>query len=425
MGSLDNAKNDTNNPLNSVFLTGRMHENVDQPDSRNAFQRDRDRIIHSRAFRRLMHKTQVFNANKGDHYRNRLTHTLEVMQISRSIGRLLGLNEDLIEAIALGHDLGHTPFGHIGERALNCILYEGMPDDEISPINEDFKHNFQSLRVVDQIEQRIDDYRGINLTLAVREGILKHTKLTSKIGEKHSVFYHPDDLNTDHMRLDLAFSFTLEGQVVAISDEIAQLTHDIEDGIRGGIIDDKKFRETKLVKKYMEEKGIRPPKSYNEKNQILKGLIGYLIDDVCEEFERKIVAYVEKYGKPTFEDDQDVYVERCVDFSKDIKPLAKDLANVRDNWVLCSIEIKQADHKAEYMIRHMYKAYHKHPLELPDYILARYYNEKMEDFDRTMVNEEKLKNDRKFKRYICDHIAGMSDQFAAREYLKLYYPDYF
>lgn len=413
------------NTVDSPFLTSRMHENVDQLDSRGAFQRDRDRIIHSRAFRRLMHKTQVFNANKGDHYRNRLTHTLEVMQIGRSIGRLLGLNEDLIEAIALGHDLGHTPFGHIGERTLNSILYEGMPGDEISPIYEDFKHNFQSLRVVDQIEQRTDEYRGINLTLAVREGILKHTKLTSKIGEKHSVFYHPDDLKTDYMRLDLEFSYTLEGQVVAISDEIAQLTHDIEDGIRGGIIDDKKFRETKLVKKYMMEKGIQTPNSYNERNQILKGLIGYLIDDVQVEFGERIIAYREKYGEPNFKDDQDVYVEKCVDFSKDIKPLADDLADMRDNWVLRSIEIKQSDHKAEYMIRHMYKAYHKHPFELPDYILSRYYDEKMENFDRTMVNENKLKNDRKFKRYICDHIAGMSDQFAAREYLKLYYPDYY
>lgn len=425
MNSTHNAKVITYDPEKSSFLTRRLYENVDVADNRGDFQRDRDRIIHSRAFRRLMHKTQVFNANKGDHYRNRLTHTLEVMQIGRSIGRLLGLNEDLIEAIALGHDLGHTPFGHIGERALNAILYEGMVDDGISSINEDFKHNFQSLRVVDQIEQRTDDYKGINLTLAVREGILKHTKLTSKIGEKHSVFYHPDDLNTDCLRLDLDFSYTLEGQVVAISDEIAQLTHDIEDGIRGGIIDDKKFRETKLVQKYVNDKNIEKPQTYNERNQILKGLIGFLIEDVQKEFDRRITKYREKYGEPTFKNDHDVYVERCIDFSKDIKPLAENLAAMRDSWILCSIEIKQADHKAEYMIRHMYKAYHKHPLELPDYILARYYNKKMEEFDRTIVDEDKLKNDRKFKRYICDHIAGMSDQFAAREYLKLYYPDYY
>ena len=141
-----------NKPADSKFLTGRVHDEPLEPEPRREdFPHDRDRIIHSRAFRRLMHKTQVFNANKGDHYRNRLTHTLEVMQIGRSIGRLLGLDEDLIEAIALGHDLGHTPFGHVGERTLCEILNKGM--DDMEGTGEDFKHNFQSLRVVDFIEQ--------------------------------------------------------------------------------------------------------------------------------------------------------------------------------------------------------------------------------------------------------------------------------
>ena len=166
-------------------------------DIRTEFQRDRDRIIHSKAFRRLMHKTQVFLAPEGDHYRTRLTHTIEVSQIARTICRGIGLNEDLAEAIAMGHDLGHTPFGHIGEKALNDI-HEGG-----------FRHNIQSLRVVDVLEG--DPKKGgINLTAEVRDGILNHTGST--------------------------VPFTLEGQVVKTSDRIAYINHDIDDAIRSGIV---------------------------------------------------------------------------------------------------------------------------------------------------------------------------------------------
>ncbi len=166
-------------------------------DIRTDFQRDRDRIIHSKAFRRLMHKTQVFLAPEGDHYRTRLTHTIEVSQIARTICRGIGLNEDLAEAIAMGHDLGHTPFGHIGEKALNDI-HEGG-----------FRHNIQSLRVVDVLEG--DPKKGgLNLTAEVRDGILNHTGST--------------------------VPFTLEGQVVKTSDRIAYINHDIDDAIRSGII---------------------------------------------------------------------------------------------------------------------------------------------------------------------------------------------
>lgn len=141
----------------SEFLKRRLHQEPDDPVGtihRDPFQRDRDRILHSRAFRRMMHKTQIFNANKGDHYRNRLTHTLEVAQIARSIGKDLGLNDDLVEAIALRHDVGHTPFGHIGERTLGIILDKGIEsrDGRVCAIQEDFKHNFQSLRVLDTQE---------------------------------------------------------------------------------------------------------------------------------------------------------------------------------------------------------------------------------------------------------------------------------
>ena len=166
-------------------------------DIRTEYQRDKDQIIHSKAFRRLMHKTQVFLAPEGDHFRTRLTHTVEVSQISRTIARALRLNEDLTEAIAMGHDLGHTPFGHNGEEFLDAIHPGG------------FKHNFQSLRVVDVLECT-ENRRGMNLTEEVRDGILNHT--------------------------GNGIPFTLEGQIVKISDRIAYINHDIDDALRAGII---------------------------------------------------------------------------------------------------------------------------------------------------------------------------------------------
>src|SRR6056297_106079 len=177
---------------------GREYEE-EKCDVRTCFQRDRDRIIHSKAFRRLKHKTQVFIAPEGDHYRTRLTHTLEVSQIARTIARALKLNEDLVEAIALGHDLGHTPFGHAGEAALTEIT------------GEEFNHNLQSLRVVDLIEKKSSGSRGLNLSIEVRDGILNHT------GKEKP--------------------FTLEGQIVRIADRVAYINHDIDDALRGGIID--------------------------------------------------------------------------------------------------------------------------------------------------------------------------------------------
>lgn len=283
----------------SLYLTQREHKEVfSQDDPRTDFVHDRDRIIHSKAFRRLMHKTQIFNANKGDHFRNRLTHTLEVAQIARSIGRRMNLDEDLIEAIALGHDLGHTPFGHVGERKLGELMHEGLKE-VFDGSQFSFKHNFQSVRVVEYIENKCDDFPGINLTLAVREGMIKHTKLQTKDsnGTKYDVEYEKSALNTNGFRMDLPHSITLEGQVVAISDEIAQLTHDIEDGIRGGIISFEDFKSCELVKKYLNAINFDDSSlSYNRKSQIIKKLVGYLISDVITESEKKRKKYAQHVG---------------------------------------------------------------------------------------------------------------------------------
>jgi dGTPase len=180
-------------------------DHSEEPDPmRTAYQIDRDRVIHSKAFRRLKHKTQVFIAPVGDHYRTRLTHTMEVMQVARSIARGLNLNEDLTEAIALGHDLGHTPFGHAGEYALGACLADG------------FRHNEQSVRVVEVLEK---DGRGLNLTQEVRDGILKHSKLRESIAAE-----------------GWGIAATLEGQIVKIADSLAYLNHDIDDAIRAGVM---------------------------------------------------------------------------------------------------------------------------------------------------------------------------------------------
>lgn len=418
----------------SSFLTRRNYgeyEKTDESDNRRPFAHDRDRIIHAKAFRRMMHKTQIFNANKGDHFRNRLTHTLEVTQIARSLGRALELNEDLIEAIALGHDLGHTPFGHVGERTLNDILKNGI-DNEVPAIGQGFKHNFQSVRVVDSIENRCEEYPGLDLTLAVKEGILKHTKLTVKNGingTREKVIYAPNDLNTTSLRMDLDFSFTLEGQVVAVSDEIAQLTHDIDDGIRGEIINFNDFIKTPLVKMFFPDSALNGTLSYNKRNQIIKALVGKLIDDVKTTSIKKIDKYHAEHGIPVFQDATSVYEEQCVCFSDvpahNTAAAAKDLADKRDDWIIFSKEISQSDSKAEYIIRQIFKAYYKHPKELPNYILTRYYKGYDPDcFDRSIILEDSLKTDPFFIRLICDHIAGMSDQFSAREYLNLYLPEY-
>lgn len=405
------------------FLTSRRHYEPSETGEfkRDSFQRDRDRVMHSRAFRRMMHKTQIFNANMGDHYRNRLTHTLEVSQIARSIGKNLGLNDELIEAIALGHDLGHTPFGHIGERTLNLLLNEKVVE-EIIPINQGFKHNFQSLRLVDELESRCSDYSGLNLTLAVREGILKHTG-TAKAGK---VISYPDnDFHNIHI---LQPSFTLEGQVVAIADEVAQCTHDLEDGVRSKIISFESVINNPLIRSVMDSLGIpinaytKTP-AYDTRNLIIKNMVGFFIKDICSVSLCKIESYIDSYT-PDFNSVDNCINERCIIFSDEVEAARKDLYNMITSKVICSQEISASDAKSEYIIKQLFKAYYVHPKQLPDYILEKYCLRRGLEFDRISLPDEDLKKDSGFIRAICDHIAGMTDQYAAREYFRLYIPEH-
>lgn len=427
-------------------LTSRLiqeNDNVDNSsfEKRLPFQRDRDRIIHSRAFRRLMHKTQVFNANMGDHYRNRLTHTLEVSQIARSIGKVLGLNDELIEAIALGHDLGHTPFGHIGERTLHLIIsgqaFNSDKDINIKNIGG-FKHNYQSLQMIDNLEKRTNQYSGLNLTLAVREGILKHTgrkiRIPDKDYDKRRIQIIKQDisyntLNLKDINIELP-SFTLEGQTVAIADEIAQCTHDLEDGLRAKIITLSDIEDTKLVDKVCKLYDIKLndlKETVDVRNTLIKLMVGYLIDNVCLTSHNKLETSYKNKDCPQFKDINDVYKEQYIVFSNEIGKMHEELSNIITKLVISSQKVSQLDSKAEFIITRLFKAYYINPQQLPDHILKRYFAKRGIEFNRLKIESMTfdLQDDSDFIRLICDHIGSMTDQYASREYIKLYEPEYY
>ena len=241
----------------------------DAPNQRTEFQRDRDRIIHSSAFRRLVYKTQVFVNHEGDLYRTRLTHSLEVAQIARTVARAMRLNEDLVEGISLAHDLGHTPFGHAGQDALNACMsdYGG------------FEHNLQSLRVVDQLEDRYPRFPGLNLTFETREGILKHCSLANarKLGELGERFIDRQQPG-------------LEAQLANIADEIAYNNHDVDDGLRSGLIKLEDLTEIRFLKDRLEAaERLHPGISQHQRiHEVVRGMIGALVMDLIDSSTRRI-----------------------------------------------------------------------------------------------------------------------------------------
>ena len=241
----------------------------DAPNHRTEFQRDRDRIVHSTAFRRLVYKTQVFVNHEGDLYRTRLTHSLEVAQIARTVARAMRLNEDLVEGISLAHDLGHTPFGHAGQDALNeCMSDYGG-----------FEHNLQSLRVVDQLEDRYPSFPGLNLTFETREGILKHCSLANarKLGELGERFIDRRQPG-------------LEAQLANIADEIAYNNHDVDDGLRSGLIELEDLTEIRFLKDRLEAaEHLYPGISQHQRiHEVVRGMIGALVMDLIDSSTRRI-----------------------------------------------------------------------------------------------------------------------------------------
>lgn len=260
----------------SVPSRGRLHPEP-APAGRTEFQRDRDRIVHATAFRRLLYKTQVFINHEGDLYRTRLTHSLEVAQIARSVARRLGLQEDLTEAICLAHDLGHTPFGHAGQHALNRALRQREPH------GEGFEHNLQSLRVVDELERRYADFNGLNLTFETREGILKHcsTARAARLGPVAERFI-------------LGGSPSLEAQLANIADEVAYNHHDLDDGLRSGLIDFDAVMSVPLVAQTHQRVLARWPRIASDR--VVPEMIRTMINDQVDDLVAASLARVRASG---------------------------------------------------------------------------------------------------------------------------------
>ncbi|MBI4211998.1 MAG: deoxyguanosinetriphosphate triphosphohydrolase [Deltaproteobacteria bacterium] len=356
----------------SVTSKGRVYEEASCP-FRPAFQRDRDRIIHSTAFRRLEYKTQVFVNHEGDYYRTRLTHSLEVAQISRGICRTLRLNEDLAEAIALAHDLGHTPFGHRGEEVLEKLMenYGG------------FEHNRQSYRVVTELERRYPDFQGLNLTYEVREGMAKHS------GEFEAL-HVPEFPDKGYP--------TLEAQVVDVSDQIAYLNHDVDDGLESKMITLEQMRPIELWQHAWESMEKRHPQASLKviKYQTIRTLIHRLVSDIQQETLTRIAqASIDTL------DDVRARGEAIVRFSVGLQKKTDELLSFLYTNLYHHPHVEKMAKKAEEVISDLFQHYLSHPETLPESLYKAIQD-----------------NGRK-ERYICDYIAGMTDRFALDEHEKL------
>ncbi len=353
---------------------GREYPEEEHP-YRTAFQRDRDRILHTTAFRRLEYKTQVFVVYEGDYYRTRLTHTLEVAQIGRTIARALGANEDLVEAISLAHDLGHTPFGHAGEETLH----------ELMAGHGGFDHNQQSLRIVEVLEQRYPDFPGLNLTWEVREGILKHE---SEYDRGKATRYEPE------------LRATLEGQIVSAADELAYNAHDMDDGLRAGILDPHAVAELPLWQEVLRRTGLPPDKPLNDmaRHRAIRTLIGLEVTALLEETERRL----QEVNPHSVEDIRSL-PENIVGFSTEMEEHNRALKDFLYQNLYRHYRVMRMAAKASRFIRELFTAYIEQPTQLPPEVQAR-------------IPEEGL------YRVVCDYIAGMTDRYALDEYRKLFEP---
>tara|TARA_Y100001934_G_scaffold195052_1_gene230033 strand:+ start:1058 stop:2206 length:1149 start_codon:yes stop_codon:yes gene_type:complete len=351
---------------------GRQHTEEEHP-YRSRFQRDRDRIIHTSAFRRLEYKTQVFVYHEGDYYRTRLTHSLEVAQIARSICKSLQLNEDLAESIALSHDLGHPPFGHTGQDVLNRLMKE----------NGGFEHNKQSLRIVKLLEKRYPEFNGLNLTWEVLEGICKHTKDKENLITSEEGIRHP----------------SLEAQIADFSDGIAYNAHDLDDGITSDLLDLEQLRKVALWK----ENEDRFDQQYSnldfklKKYQVVRGIINELVTDLrvatLKNIERYSLKSVDEVRRtPTL----------TVSFGKAVSEKNKELKKFLHKNMYSHRKVLRMEFKAELTLDGIFEAYIKMPGLLPESIL-----------------NSKVRGN--LERRICDYISGMTDRYAINEYKKLYF----
>jgi len=353
------------------------------PAHRSEYQRDRDRVIHCAAFRRLEYKTQVFVNHEGDLFRTRLTHSIEVAQIGRSIARALGLNEDLTEAIALAHDLGHTPFGHSGQDALNeCMRDYGG-----------FEHNLQSLRVVDVLEERYAEFPGLNLTFETREGILKHCSLMNarQLGELGRRFLDKTQPS-------------LEAQLVNVADEIAYNNHDVDDGLRSGLLTVEPLREVRLFAEQYDEVRRRypdaPPRRaiYETVRRMINRVVTDLIENSRGRIETAGVRNIEEVRRQALS---------LIGFRAEIREQSQELKRFLRKNLYAHERVARMMSEASKVVRELFEAFMQDPRRLPPQ-----YQEKLRE-KQDMPERARI---------VADYIAGMTDRYAMREHARLFSP---
>lgn len=345
-----------------------------EPDYRTAFQRDRDRIIHTTAFRRLEYKTQVFITYEGDYYRTRLTHTLEVAQIGRTIARALGVNEDLVEAICLAHDLGHPPFGHSGESALARLMKD----------HGGFDHNKQSLRIVTELEQRYAEFPGLNLTWEVREGLVKH-ETEYDIADARE--YNPE------------LRGNLETQIANIADELAYTAHDLDDGLRSGLITPAMLNGIALWEILTESIHWQGGElSELDRHRLIRRLIGIEVTDVIQATE----ARLRESGVASPLDVQRLPYN-LVAHSDEMRRRNRELKDFLYHNMYRNYRVVRMQMKAERILSDLFDAYRSEPSILPEHV-------------------RKYIPLRGLERTICDYIAGMTDRYAIEEHQRLFDP---
>lgn len=408
---------------------------------RDEFTRDKDRIIHIKAFRRLQHKAQVYSNEDGDHYRTRLTHTLEVTQIAKAIARNLNVNEDLTEAIALGHDIGHTPFGHAGEKIMDDIL---RGNDDLGgklkyALNYGgFKHNFNSLKILELVEQKYSNMDGLNLTWQVLDGICKHTKIEKDNGNKiwdwtrfvddpdyfkDIVGYSYPDFKKYDDNLRIGVPLTIEGQIVQLADEIAQREHDLDDGFRGSngnkfiklrsIINHAKKSISSEMDRYdafiklVEELNLNDTiNEIQNKNMVdddkldlkwnkcIRDIVSYFIMDVSENSLNKIYNSDKDKSILNVKSKKRKYIiDKLVDFSECAGILHKSLELFIENRIINSYEVNCFDGKGEYILRQLFKAYYKNPKQMPPSqlkILEKMIKKNSKEYGELFINGKEL-----------------------------------
>ena len=345
---------------------------------RTDFQRDRDRIIHSTAFRRLKHKTQVFVNTSGDHYRTRITHSLEVAQIARTLSKFFNFNEDLCETISLAHDLGHTPFGHAGEHALNnCMKKSGG-----------FDHNVQTLRIILFLENRYYEFKGLNLTLETLDGLLKHNGPLKNVKKYEKIL----GKNVFKNKINFSSSPSLEAQIASISDDIAYNSHDLEDGLNSNLFKLKDLENIPVLKKIVFK--------HNQKikNFSIELIIRQIVRDIINEMVKDIIITTQKNIKRyKIKNLNDVYRTKnsIVEFSKEMKDFDKIIKKFLKRKMYYHKDVRINTNRGKTIINKLFNSIKKNPY--------RYIN--VSKYDKTNID-----------RSICDFIAGMTDRYAINLY---------